>query len=281
MDRAGWYLFGGMSWPYIHTGEPATMSARVKVAGSVRPADARGMDGAEFARVRLGFKADERQAEVLRSESKRGILNCSRQWGKSTVGAAMAVRRAMAKPRCVVLVAAPSRRQSAELVEKAREMAERAGIRVRGAGKNRDSLVFPNRSRIIALPGRPSTIRGYAAALVLIDEAGYVDDRMYEALRPMLAATKGDLWMMSTPNGRQGFFYRTWAYGGDRWHRVLGPATESAHLDQKFLEEERDVLGPVRFPQEYLCEFTETEGAMYDREMVRRAVDTGFGALRI
>ena len=200
------------------------MSARVRVAGSVRPADARGMDGAEFARVRLGFQADERQAEVLRSESKRGILNCSRQWGKSTVGAAMAVRRAMAKPRGVILVAAPSRRQSAELVEKAREMAERAGIRVRGDGKNRDSLVFPNRSRIIALPGRPSTIRGYAAALVLIDEAGYVDDRLYEALRPMLAATKGDLWMMSTPNGRQGFFYRTWAFGGDRWHRVRGPA---------------------------------------------------------
>jgi len=33
----------------------------------------------EFARVRLGFQADDTQAEVLRSASKRGILNCSRQ----------------------------------------------------------------------------------------------------------------------------------------------------------------------------------------------------------
>jgi len=36
----------------------------------------------EFVR-RVGFEPDERQAEVLRSGANRGILNCSRLWGKS------------------------------------------------------------------------------------------------------------------------------------------------------------------------------------------------------
>jgi hypothetical protein len=51
-------------------------------------------DAVEFARTRLGIEPDERQAEVLRSEAKRGMLNCTRQWGKSTIAAAKAVHRA-------------------------------------------------------------------------------------------------------------------------------------------------------------------------------------------
>jgi hypothetical protein len=267
-----------MEWPYVHDWLPVESKERVVLGAVARRDD--WMDGAEFARARLGFAPDARQAEVLRSESKRGILNCSRQWGKSTVAAAMAVRRAATRARVVVLVASPSRRQSGELLLKARGMAERAGMPVRGGGAGAESIRFPNGSRIVALPGRAGTIRGYAASLLLLDEAAYMEDRMYEALRPMIAATQGDIWMMSTPNGKQGFFYRTWAFGGDRWQRVLGPATECAHLDRGFLEEERDVLGPIRFPQEYLCEFTEVEGAMFDRTMIQRSLDPGLKALR-
>jgi len=35
-------------------------------------------------------------------------------------------------------------------------------------------------------------------ALLVIDEAARVEDRMYKALRPMLAVANGALWMMST-----------------------------------------------------------------------------------
>jgi hypothetical protein len=46
------------------------------------------IDANEFARYRLGFRPDERQAELLASTAPRVILNCTRQWGKSTVTAA-------------------------------------------------------------------------------------------------------------------------------------------------------------------------------------------------
>ena len=48
----------------------------------------------EFAREKLGFEGDEKQRMVLDSTAKTGILNCSRQWGKSTVMAVKAVHRA-------------------------------------------------------------------------------------------------------------------------------------------------------------------------------------------
>src|SRR4051812_6258368 len=70
----------------------------------------------------LGFEADERQCEVLRSEAKRGILNCSRQWGKSTVSAAKALYRAYTRPKSLILVASPTEKQSAEWMRKAGNM---------------------------------------------------------------------------------------------------------------------------------------------------------------
>jgi hypothetical protein len=52
-----------------------------------------------------------KQAAVLNSTAKRGILNCTRQWGKSTLLAVKAVHRAWTEPRSLVLVASPSVRQ--------------------------------------------------------------------------------------------------------------------------------------------------------------------------
>ncbi|MES1262641.1 MAG: hypothetical protein ABUS49_12985, partial [Acidobacteriota bacterium] len=53
----------------------------------------------EFARTRLRFVPDERQREVFESDAKQVILNCTRQWGKSTVAATKAVHRAFSRPR--------------------------------------------------------------------------------------------------------------------------------------------------------------------------------------
>ena len=89
------------------------------------------------------------------------MLNCSRQRGKSTVAAAKAVHRAYTRRGSLVLVASPGRRQSAEFVRKAAGMLRRLGIRPRGDGDNECSLLFPNGSRIVGLPGQEGTVRGF------------------------------------------------------------------------------------------------------------------------
>jgi hypothetical protein len=124
-------------------------------------------DAVEFARTRLGIEPDETQAEVLRSEAKRGILNCTRQWGKSTIVAAKAVHWAYTRPKSLVLVASPSYRQSMELVRKAAEMVSRLGIRPRGDGGTDASLLLPNGSRIVGLSGIEGTVRGFSAVSML------------------------------------------------------------------------------------------------------------------
>jgi hypothetical protein len=231
-------------------------------------------DAAQWARERLGFEPDDRQAEVLRTEAKRAILNCTRQWGKSTVGAAKAVHRAYWRPGSTVLVASPTKRQSAELVGKARTMLRRLGIQPRGDGGGGASLVLPNGSRIVGLPGVEGNVRGYSAvSLLLIDEAARVQQPMYLALRPMLAVGGGDLWLMSTPCGKQGFFHEVWEHGGDEWFRMSVPATECPRIAKEYLEEERRAMGSPVFEQEYMCAFVENGAALFGRHVVEAAMD--------
>ena len=101
------------------------------------------LDVVEFTRQRLGFDPNPLQASMLRG-GRRGIVNCTRQWGKSTVAAAKAVHRAFCRPDSLILVLSPSARQSGELVRKAEEFVSRLGIKARGDGANEISIAFPN-----------------------------------------------------------------------------------------------------------------------------------------
>ena len=129
-------------------------------------------DAVAWAKDQLNFEADAAQAQILAADAKRGILNCSRQWGKSTTSAIKAVHHAYFNPNSVILVASPSLRQSAEFLKKAEKAIAQLGIRVRGDGVNQCSIQLPNGSRIIGLPESEGTIRGFSAvSLLMIDEA--------------------------------------------------------------------------------------------------------------
>src|ERR1700694_3227076 len=121
------------------------------------------VDAVSFARERLDFQPDARQAEMLGRRSPRTLLNCTRQWGKSTITAAKAVHRAYFGPESLTVVLTPSARQSVEYLRKASGFARKLNIRPRGDGDNEISLLFPNGARIVGLPGSEATVRGFSA----------------------------------------------------------------------------------------------------------------------
>lgn len=230
-------------------------------------------DAAAFARDVLGFQPDPTQTAVLNSATARGILCCSRQWGKSTTTAAKAVHHSWHSPESLVLIAAPTQRQSAELLRKCRRFLRRLGERRKSDGTNTESIVLGNGSRIVALPGDEDNVRGFSAAtLVLIDEASRVDDELYHALLPMLATTNGQLWQMSTPNGRQGFFYQCWTSPSAGYTRFQVTAAECSRISSTFLEAERLRMPTSAFQQEYMCVFHEIEDAL----LLEAEIDAAF-----
>ena len=233
-----------------------------------------------WVRERLGFRADAVQARVLDTSARCGILNCSRQWGKSTVTAAMAVHQAWTVKGSLTIVVSPTSRQSGEFVRKAAEFARRLEIRPKGDGDNEISLEFPNRSRIVGLPGMEATVRGFSAvSLLLVDEASRVSDELYLAVRPMLAVSGGKLWLMSTPFGKRGFFWETWERGGAEWERVRATAAECPRISAETIEREKRALGERWFRQEFCCEFSDLESGGFDMDAVDRALSDDFEEL--
>src|SRR5262249_25398278 len=171
----------------------------------------------------LGLEPDPWQTEVLTGEHPRLLLNCARQAGKSTVVAALALAEAMFIPDSKILLLSRSHRQSQELYRTVthfyRQVKDTLPSRVKT-----DELQLCNGSRIVSLPCREETIRGYShVTLLIIDEAARVPDDLYRAVRPMLAVSAGRLICLSTPYGRRGFFYEAWANGGDDWTRIEVP----------------------------------------------------------
>ena len=143
-----------------------------------------------WVREKLGFEPDEVQSRVLSTASRRGLLNCTRQWGESTITAAKAVHQACTEAGSLTLVVSPGGRQSGEFVRKAARFVRRLGVKPKGDGDNEISIEFPNKSRIVGLPGNEATMRGFSAvSLLLVDEAARVDDDLYKAIRPMLAVS--------------------------------------------------------------------------------------------
>src|SRR5581483_3345809 len=68
--------------------------------------------------IRANMPPDPWQEQVLRSPAERMLLLASRQAGKSSVAAALALHTALTRPRSPVLVLSPSTRQSGELFRK-------------------------------------------------------------------------------------------------------------------------------------------------------------------
>jgi hypothetical protein len=174
-------------------------------------------------------------------------------------------------------VMSPSERQSGEFLRKVMEYLGVLGFRkLRGDGVNKKSVVLPNGSRVVALPGVEATMRGFSAVdLLIIDEASRVRDRQYEAAGPMLAVKDGALWLLSTPYGARGFFWKEWELGGEDWFRLEVKVTECARVSAKFLEKEKKRISADWFRQEYLCEFLGAADGPFRKELLADALEEG------
>src|SRR3954451_11518077 len=175
------------------------------------------LDPALFAERKLGFTPDAWQADLLRSGSRWTLVLCSRQAGKSTTAAVLALHTALHRPASLVLLVAPSLRQASELFRKFAELRGRLDPAPELSEDNAASCPFAaTGSRVLSLPGSEATVRGFSApALVVEDEAARVPDALYRSIRPMLAtAPAGRLILLSTPYGQQGHFWQEWSEGG-------------------------------------------------------------------
>jgi hypothetical protein len=229
------------------------------------------LDPASFAEDRLGFYPDPWQRRLLRSTALWVLLNCSRQSGKSTSTAIVALHQAVYDPGLVLCVS-PSLRQSRELFSKILGFLKNLEPVEPLLEDNKSSCELANGSRIVSLPGDPDTVRGYSAPkLVIFDECAYVPDAMTAAIAPMLAVSRGRQIDMSSPNGRRGYFFESWQYA-EGVERIKIVGRECPRISVEFLEVMKKKLGPMLFAQEFEGEFIDADTSAFSSEMIERAL---------
>jgi hypothetical protein len=223
-----------------------------------------------------GLDPDPLQAELLTTLSRRVIVNATRQWGKSSVTALIALHECLyAAPARVVLVS-PSQQQSGELFKKLHTFWTKLPGAPHARQESLTKLELANGSRVVSLPGSERTVRGFSASLIIVDEAARCPDELIHAVKPMLAASEnGRLILLSTPAGRRGYFFETWEHG-ENWHRIRVQASECPRISPAFLDEERAALGPLLFEQEYMCAFHDADTSVFSSELIQAALTDDF-----
>lgn len=215
------------------------------------------------------------QAEFLKMKDKRIAMNWGRQSGKSLAVAIRALWQAFTYSDQIILILAPTLRQSNIIFRYVKFYAENKNFILEHITRNTTTeMWFDNGSQIYCLPsGKQSgdNIRGYAARLIIIDEAAYVEEDAFLAIEPSLAATDGGLILISTPRGRSGFYYEAFAPNSE--YKTMHIKSEQCPgIKKEFLEKRRSQLTENEYKQEYEAEFTSEANTYFRLDQIKDAM---------
>jgi hypothetical protein len=222
----------------------------------------------------LGFDPLPWQRQLLRSTSDKILLNVHRQGGKSVATASLGIWTALSEPGALILVVSASQRQANELTRKVAVQYKRLGTPIPLVEDSATTLALATGSRVVSLPDSVDTIVCFSGPrLIIVDEAARVSDATFIGVRPMLTDSKGKMVCMSTPRGKRGWFHDQWHSDKATWERIEYRAVDNPRVDPLWLAEERLILGPRWYLQEYGCQFLESDDAMFLTEAIEAAFD--------
>lgn len=220
----------------------------------------------------------QREALELIRGADRTALVWSRQSGKDHLTALYALWLALTRPSAVVVCVSPSQRQSDLWAERLSSFAlSRRELRESIVDLSASEISLANGSRVYSLPGGMSggvTIRGFSrVSLLVFNEAAWVDESVYQAAGPFLAASQGGkVVLISTPFGQSGYLWRAW--NSDLFAKSHVPAERCPLISPEFLEKEKASMDSLSFESEYHAAFLSSQSSYFPANLVARAVQT-------
>ena len=223
---------------------------------------------------------DDWQKQIL--EYKGSFLLCTgRQVGKTTIMAIKAAEFMINNRNSQIIVVSLTEDQAKLIIVMILDYLEKhykPWLKVAKSKKPTQSrITLSNGSSVIARPvgNTGDAVRGFTGDVLIIDEASRMPELAFAAATPVLMTTGGQIWICSTPAGKQGFFWRQYdaviSKRSDRfkiWHisseEVIYNRPESESWTEakredriRFLENEKATKSKLEYGQEYLGEFME------------------------
>ena len=203
---------------------------------------------------------------AVRSFSKRfTVVACGRRWGKTTLG------------KTVILEHALEGNQRAWWLAPTFIMMGQVWRDLKAATRTIDGTKISESEHRIDLPGggmiavrsshKPDFLRGEGLDLAVLDEAAYIEPRVWpEIVRPMLATTRGCALFLSTPFGLN-WFWDIFRIGLDPeevdWASFRFATGDNPKIARAELESIRRQTAERAWKTEYLAEFSDDSGQVF------------------
>lgn len=234
------------------------------------------------------MKLDQYQEEILNYDGN--ILLCTgRQVGKTTIMARKCAEFMLARPASKIIIVSLTEDQAKLIIVMILDYLEKNFKKWIARGTNKPTqnrITLTNKSQAIARPvgNTGEAVRGFTGDVLLIDEGSRMPELAFQAARPTLLTTAGQIWICSTPFGKQGFFYESFLNKNGRFkvfhvssEEVINTREINEFWTEKkktaalqFLEEEKKDKSKTYYGQEYLGLFLDDLQQFFDDELIRK-----------
>ena len=225
-----------------------------------------------------GFTPYKHQKDVIdelkdaKGTGKRVIVLSSRQKGKSFMIANLLLYYALNNNKFKCFCVSPTLKQSKTIYSTIFDAVENSGI-VKKANAADYEIRFINGSAIYFKSAeQDEALRGYTADFLCIDECCYITDEVFYKIAPWADAKQAPVLMVSSPFVKEGFFWNFYNYGLEKqnntitinWSDNIYKEDIEKILPPEKLEEYRRVFPKNQFKTEYLGEWLDNEGVVFD-----------------
>lgn len=196
---------------------------------------------------------------IARRSGNIFVVKSKRQVGKSCLAALLLIEYAL-KEKCISVVVEPTQAQSRRLFKQISDMMQPTGL-LKSANSQLLTMEFSNGSEILFKSAEQrDALRGFTVSgLLVIDEAAFIPDPIFEILYPTCDANNAPILVISTPLFCSGEFYNLYTRGmnGDKHTKSYNWSEydTSKYLSKEKLEHYRETISSLKFKSEYLGEF--------------------------
>ena len=211
--------------------------------------------------------------------NRRVVLMEGRQQGKTVTSAACILHYTIFEEDKTVAIMANKSAAAREVLNSYQIMYENLPIWMQQGVKtwNKGDVELENNSKVLTAATTAAAIRGKSVNWLYIDEAAIIPnnvaDEFFTSVYPTISAGETTkILLTSTPLGYNHFwkFWNESLEGVNGFENMFIPYYEIPGRDDKWLEEQKQLLGDVKFNQEVMCEFLGSTNTLINAQTIQR-----------
>ena len=212
-------------------------------------------------------------------KNRRVVLMEGRQQGKTVTSAACILHYTIFEEDKTVAIMANKSAAAREVLNRYQIMYENLPIWMQQGVKtwNKGDVELENNSKVLTAATTAAAIRGKSVNWLYIDEAAIIPnnvaDEFFTSVYPTISAGETTkILLTSTPLGYNHFwkFWNESLEGVNGFENMFIPYYEIPGRDDKWLEEQKQLLGDVKFNQEVMCEFLGSTNTLINAQTIQR-----------